>query len=1062
MNRSTRLLAAVCFFSSGAAGLIYEVLWSRHLRLVFGSTTYSVSVVLATFMAGLGLGGHLFGRIADRTRSPLRLYGLLEVGVGLYALATGPLLAVARGVYGGVASRVELGAGAATGLKLALSAIVLLPPATLMGGTLPALLRAVSDSTERGRRLVGLLYGLNTLGAVAGTLATGLVFLEALGLSTTMRVAAVANLGIGALVIARSLRLPAPPSTGGERSPVLENLRVLAASRVGRYALLGLFVSGATAMLYEIAFTRMLALVFGVSSYAFSIVLGVYLAGLALGGLAYAGLQRLRAPRASDFGWVQLVLAIAGALLMLLLPTVPRLVFYARQIPQLTFWEMLTVKATVAGGLILPFALIAGLGVPLLIAVLAGQLDRLGRVVGDAYMVNTAGTLVGSLLTGFFLISSLGTEGTLRLAVAVNAAVGALGLLFLPSLRGRAAGVLVGSTACALAVAVPRWPIELYTVSDTSRHAKLAQKRIDLEQRLHGLWRDRLFFEEGREATIAAFAGSHGRVLIVNAHADASDGADMSTQLFAGIVPMAVHPRPEDVLIVGFGSGVTADVVNRTPETKRIDVLELEDAVIRAAPSFAHVNHGVERAPKVRIIVDDARPYAAATPRRYDVIVSEPSNPWRAGVASLFTTDFYRAARRVLKPGGMFAQWVQLYALDVRSLQMILRTMAASFPEVDVWWLDSGNVIVLGREQALPLDVTRVQSLIGPGGPFAVDAARYWSLADPSMFYAHFLLDTDGVRRFLEDAPEILNSDDLPLLEFEAPRAIFGGEAENDERLLAAKLRLDKIVPPVAGGPPPEPSWVWAGIARMHLEAQLKEAAVVAGVRAVDLAPTPQPNALRLEAAAIALSGDQPAEAERQLSAIAALEPELARRADLVRGRLRVAEGRLAEALDAFSDADDGAASVATYERLLVAVKLGRTAEALHLARRVLEAARPGGELGATHVDRVYLELTKLGDHAGADAVARELPSDHGAFSELLRARTRAVILDDLGDARAALEQINFINRVGALDDDVLEIEARARRAVGDIRGARRVERLLRWLAPDAFNEDVISPLTGR
>src|SRR5262245_9735204 len=277
--RATRLLLAVCFFVSGGAGLVYEVLWSRHLQVLFGSTTESVAAVLAVFMTGLGLGGHLLGRVADRTRSPMRLYGVLEIGVGLFAVVTPALLGLARVVWSAIAPHVEPTGASGMAVKLLLAALVLVPPATLMGGTLPALVRATAESGDTARAQVGLLYALNTLGAVLGTLGTGFVLVEVLGLSSSMRVTAVVNIGIGALVVARARRhgsMPRMAETGdaaSHRARPLAALRALAATTNGRYALCGLFLSGALTMLCEVVFTRVLGLVFGVSSYAFTMVL---------------------------------------------------------------------------------------------------------------------------------------------------------------------------------------------------------------------------------------------------------------------------------------------------------------------------------------------------------------------------------------------------------------------------------------------------------------------------------------------------------------------------------------------------------------------------------------------------------------------------------------------------------------------------------------------------------------------------------------------------------------------------------------------------------------------
>ncbi len=373
--RALLALASAFFFLSGATGLVYQVLWSRELQRFFGSTTEAVSVVLATFMAGLGLGALWIGRRADRVRSPLALYGKLEIGIGLYALAVGPLVRLAGALYGRVGG--GLGPAPALLVKLLLSALVLVPPCALMGATLPALLRAVSASAGEARRAVGLLYGLNLLGALTGALATGFVLLEAAGIFRTTLGAAVVNVlvGGGALLLARR---GAPERRGEDAAGTPE-----ASPALLRFAFLGLFVSGAVTLGLEVVFTRVLGLVFGVSSYAFALTLAVFLLGLGLGALA----QRRLALRggAREFAAVSIAVAAAGGCALLAVPGVPRMVLYLRQIPGLGFWQLLFAKGLLAAALLLPLAALAGLSVPLLLGLFADDLGRLGGRVGAGY-----------------------------------------------------------------------------------------------------------------------------------------------------------------------------------------------------------------------------------------------------------------------------------------------------------------------------------------------------------------------------------------------------------------------------------------------------------------------------------------------------------------------------------------------------------------------------------------------------------------------------------------------------------------------------------------------------
>ncbi|HEV8269261.1 MAG TPA: fused MFS/spermidine synthase, partial [Thermoanaerobaculia bacterium] len=682
-DRATRLLLGLCFFASGAAGLVYEVLWSRHLQRFFGSSTEAVSVVLAVFMLGLGLGGHFLGRRIDRSPSPMRLYALLEIGIGLYAFATPLVLAAAQGAWAAAAGRVELGAAASVALKVVLAMGVLAVPAFLMGGTFPALVRAVSDDRAGAQRLIGLFYALNTAGAVLGTLATGFVFLELLGEKRSLLLCGVVNAGIGVLLLARDRRRGHPAPEADEPSPEAGVLSSLASSRTGRYVLLGLLVSGLTTMLYEIVFVRILGLVFGVSTYAFSIVLAVFLLGLAGGALLCSGLTRFRAPRVLDFAVSQLVVSLFATVALFFIPSVPLAVAILRQIPELGFWQILGGKAVLAALFVFPLALAAGVSVPLLMSALAEDVRDLGRQIGDAYLVNTVGTVTGSLAAGFLLVPLLGTERTLRVGAFVPAATALAGYLLLGS--GRRLGAFVAVILAVVGLAAPRWSPRLFLSSDAAGAQAAFATRLELESAVTLSPLELVFLKEGRNAAVAVTRTPGARSLLVNGHADASDGPDMSTQLLLGVIPALAHPHPRNVFVVGFGSGVTADAAARCPDVEHVDVAELERAVVTSAPWFRHVNHDVASSPKVRFLYDDARSVLVATPRRYDLILSEPSNPWRAGIANLFTADFFAAAKRTLNKGGVFAQWLQLYQLDFASVEMILRTFSRSFRHTQVW-----------------------------------------------------------------------------------------------------------------------------------------------------------------------------------------------------------------------------------------------------------------------------------------------------------------------------------------------------------------------------------------
>ncbi|MFN7986882.1 MAG: fused MFS/spermidine synthase [Thermoanaerobaculia bacterium] len=1054
MPARVRLLLAACFLSSGGTAVVYEVLWSRHLALFFGSTTEAVGVVLAVFMLGLGAGGHLLGPRVDGSASPVRLYGLLEIAIGLWAFATPLLLRGAAGAWVAAASRLEPGPAVATLLRALLAAVVLLPPAMAMGGTLPAVVRGVAGN-DRAAGDVALFYGLNVVGAVGGALLAGFVLPEVLGEQDAMLLAGLVNVLVGAVALAAARRAaPAEPAPETPREGLAAALRHLAGAPGGRFVLAGLFVSGLGTMVAEVVFVRILGLVFGVSAYSFSLVLAVFLAGLGLGALAAGALARLRKPEPADFAVVQVAVAALTALALAGMPLVPRLVAWVRQWPELTFGEVLAAKAAIASAFLLPLAVVAGLGVPVLIGALTGEPGRLGRLVGDAVLVNTAGTVAGSLLAGFVLVPSLGTEGTLRAAFALAAATATWGLLVPGTARGRRLAGIATLAASLPVLLHARWPATLFLESDTDASPMPRTSRVVLEARLAGSPNELLFLREGRNATVAVAQTSESRVLFVGAHPDASDGDDMPTQLFLSVVALGAHPAPSDVLVVGYGSGVTVEAALRVPGVRRVDGVEIEKAVLEASPLFGHVNRGAERDPRARFVLDDARGFLSATRRSWDVILSEPSNPWRAGVASLFTTDFYRAAKARLRPGGLFAQWLQLYSTDEACVKLVLRSLAASFAEVQVWWLDAGNVVVLAADAPIRVPRGRMDALLD--GPFREDRIRHARVGTTAEFYARFLLDTRAVLAFAGEGP--LHTDDRPLLEFEAPRAVFRSGGQEAARLVAEKLSSRSLVPPLAGEPPPEEA-LWAGLSEMLHAAGRGPDAEAAARHAASLGD----GALgRVRLAALRLEAKDP-DAARPLLAEAneareRLSPDLRRDERATTGLLHVATGNAADAGKAFEEAGtlEGPHGVRLVELLAAQ---GRAADAIRLAERLLRAARLEGAVGSPEVSRLYVALARVNEAAPDGRIAelvRTLPLPGAGFPLLPRLVVLARLFDRLGRPAESLSAARAAREAGLVDVGTHLVEWRALVALGRLGEADRLGERLSRLSPSAFGNPVV------
>jgi spermidine synthase len=794
LPRSTRdrmtptivLVVVACFFLSGATGLIYEVLWIRMLGLVFGHTVFAVTTVLTAFMAGLGLGSWIFGRVADRRARPLRLYGMLELGVGLLCLAVPLVLPMVEAVYRWLARTLALGF---VGFSLAQFALVLgllVPPTTLMGATLPILSRVfVSDTDTLGRR-VGLLYSLNTLGAVVGTGLAGYLLLPALGMRATLTLAAVVNLAIGSVIVLveRHLAVAGAPATG----PIQPSLPATEdGARVPPAALVavGLALAGAASMIYEVAWTRALSLTLGSSTYAFTAMLLAFLLGLSLGSAAFSRFWGGRRLGPAAFGLLQLG---AGATALVILPLFERLpdVVVGALSVSLAPAFVLVVEIVLAVAAMLAPTLVIGAGFPCAVQVAARGTRQVALDVGRLYAANTLGAIVGTVVAGFALMPLIGAHGAVKVAIGLELALGVVLVAAAGRPLSRGAAALAGALALVIVVGLVRVPA--WNASVMAAGAAVYPRQYQRFAGQGGVARAMadsalLFYRDGLTATVSVHREGPLTSLRVNGKTDASTGLDMHMQLMLGHLPLLVRPEARSVLVIGLGSGVTAGAV-AAHDVERIDVVEIEPAVVEAARLFARDNHDVLGDPRVRIVVGDARNVLLADGRRWDVIVSEPSNPWIGGMATLFTEEFYALARSRLAPGGVMVQWVDGYTLGPEDFKMVVKTFRTAFPATTIWNAQGiADFILLGAVEPRLLDLGQVQARWEASPRMRQDLEGLGFQA-PWAFLADFILAEPDAARLTLGAD--LNTDDALPLEFSAPRSLHADSAATNYRLVRA------------------------------------------------------------------------------------------------------------------------------------------------------------------------------------------------------------------------------------------------------------------------------------
>jgi predicted membrane-bound spermidine synthase len=779
-DRRGRALVFACFFLSGAAGLAYQAIWFRQLQSLFGVTAQALAVVVAAFMGGLAAGSFVFGRIADRHPRPLRLYALLEIGIAVAALGVTPLLALVERLYVVLHPALADSGPALAGVRALLAALSLALPTILMGGTLPALavlVRGGEPDAAATRGDLARLYGINTAGAVAGTALVGFVLLERFGLRTTTLVAAAANLaiGLGCYWLGGARVRPAAAAPGA--APTAPPLDAALARGVGW----AFAISGALALANEVAWTRVLTQIIGSSTYAFSLILCAFLAGIALGSLIVGRL------RAGDGVWgfavAQLAIAAGAALVLPVFVRLPDLQLRAfAHVRDLD--AVMALQFALCVAVVLVPTLAMGATFPLAASAVARGRRDIGDAVGRLYAGNTVGGIVGSLAAGFGLLPWLGTQRTLVVVLLANVVLAAA-LFALLARRGRLprrrtlAVAAAATAAVVIGLATPAW--DPYALDAGVAIGGPATLRGDPSLRTRDIARgsDILFYREGRNANISVRKDETQFYLKTNGKTDGTSVGDMPTQLMLGLLPALVHPRPEHGLVIGLGTGASARAALRPPDLARLDVVEIEPVVVEAAQRFfGEVNAGLFTDPRARIVLEDARAFLRTSRERYDFIVSEPSNPWIAGVASLFAVDHYRRCAERLDDGGIVAQWLQIYAMDPDLVRMVLASMHVVFPHLQVWSFHHGDLIVLASRTPLPpFDVAAVDARLDAWGVRA-QVHDVLGGASAAGLLGFFVLGSEEAAAFAAGAA--LNTDDRPRLEFAAPRSLYLSTRESN------------------------------------------------------------------------------------------------------------------------------------------------------------------------------------------------------------------------------------------------------------------------------------------
>lgn len=796
-------------FASGSCALIYESLWMRSFGLIFGNTTHAVAAILAVFMGGLAFGSFLTSRL--HFKQTIKAYAVVELGIGTFALLTIPLLYFLPSWYGVFARAHSLSPVAELLCRLIGATLILMPPTTLLGMTFPLLIEFLTRSGRNFYVNMGFLYRTNTLGGAFGVFLVTFILMPLMGKLATFILAASTNLAIGLLAWnwgkdlqdgsqrksqAKGTQRISPAQSEEPASGSRENLPLI--------FLLTAFTTGLFSFGLEILWTRSLALVIGSSIYSFNIMLIALLVGIVMGARFYEGYwPKIRNPTR----WLSVLVLLVG---LLCLVDVTLIGF----LPVLSFALIKTLPDSFllneGSGFLLCFltmllvTLPLGFLFPLLTHFMKLTRHSPQKISSHLYIWNTLGTIVGSFGTAFLLVPRFGMQTSFVLLAALPLV---LGLWYLCgslhwSMVLRTGALIMCALICLILV---RWyqPWDLYMMT-----AGIYRYGIDWRDGIKTAWelpeflrngRRILFYKEGNEGVVCVNQSGDERTISVNGKTDGGNGQDVITQRLIAHVPLMLHPNPERALVIGWGTGSTAGSAGLYPSLKQIDCVEIEPLMFACRNFFTDINHEIAADPRFKIYIQDGRNYLLTTPTAYDVILSEPSNPWITGVSNLFTKDFYSISKSRLRPGGIFCQWFHYYNVSLQDMRVQIRTFAKSFPYASVWLVPPrpvdmgtpvlfGDILFIGSDKPYHLDYERVRHWYGDKA-IREDLVPLGGVEDELAFLSNYFMNREDMLRFGNGAPD--NTDNFPYLEFSAPKRLYLAQAEAQQSIVDIYQHFD-------------------------------------------------------------------------------------------------------------------------------------------------------------------------------------------------------------------------------------------------------------------------------
>ena len=764
-----RRIWLVLFFLSGCAGLVYEVVWSRMLGLVFGTSALAISTVLIVFMGGMSLGSYVLGKIADRVRSPLLFYGILEGGIGALCLLVPFLLSHISLLYKGFYPSLQDSQLGLALLRLALVILVLLPPTFLMGGTFPAFSSGYSKLSEAGKD-ISVAYAVNTSGAVVGTLLAGFVLMSYLGISHTIKIAVALNF----LVFLCALFLN---KVAEAREEEISQAPIIYSSETAKLATLVIGISGFSAMALEVAWTRALHMVFGITTYAFTTMLASFLLGIVIGSaLISRYIERVK-NLPLLLAYIEMGAGFTALLFSRLIDLLPIVFLWLFKFTGGSFYLFYLTQFIICSlVLIIPTSLF-GASFPVATRIALRSREQFAGGVGKVYAFNTLGNILGSFFAGFFLMKLVGAAGIIVIASLLNIIAGGIMLRGVREVSPRNIKEAWGIFGAVLFFAlIPfRWNIERLT-SGVYLYAPYYLENRSFRSAIEMMeGRKIIYYKDSITSTITVtegeFEGKRIRSLQMDGKTEASSLIDLTTQYMVAHLPLLLHEHPRKVMIIGLASGCTLGAALRHP-VEEVVCAEIEPAMAEASKFFKEVNYEYWKDPRTRIVIEDGRNFLFLTKEKYDCIISEPSNPWISGLGNLFTREFYQIVKEHLNKGGVFALWIPAYITSLSDFKGMISTVCSVFPSVSLWNYPPiyADVLVICSNEPLKLSLEEMEKKIRENPKIEESLQRIGISGAQGVLWG-FLMADSAVHQFCNGYP--INTDDLPLIEYSAPKWLY-------------------------------------------------------------------------------------------------------------------------------------------------------------------------------------------------------------------------------------------------------------------------------------------------